>query len=121
MSMGSWNDVDAQLRVAQAAANRHESAPALAAIDAALELVDAMPASGLARVAAILRQGLANARDGVWAMLYDQAWLDLDLVHALPACLALGAMDESTFRHDALDPYLSRALEPFKGRMQRAI
>jgi hypothetical protein len=81
-----------------------------------LAAIDAPERADLRRVASILRQGLANARDGVWAMLYDQAFLDLDLVHALPAALSSGAVAPLP-----LETYLGQALEPFKGRMQRAM
>lgn len=117
--MAAWIDLDRAVAAARAAANRHDSPAALQAIDDALAILAALPdpaAPDLHRVAAILHQGLSNARDGVWAMLYDQAFLDLDLVHALPSALAAG-----NAASPPLDDYLRQALEPFRGRMQRAM
>ena len=117
--MTTWTDLDRVVQQARDAANRHDSPSALTAIDAALEmLADILPPdrADLRRVVPILQQGLANARDGVWAMLYDQAFLDLDLIHALPAALASGAIAALP-----MESYLGQALEPFKGRMQRAM
>ena len=106
------------MQAARDAANRHDSPLALKLLDDALAAMDSIPApdGDLRRIASILRQGLQNARDGVWAMLYDQAFLDLDLIHALPAALASGTIGALP-----LESYLGQALEPFKGRMQRAM
>jgi hypothetical protein len=120
--MATWTDLDRAVREARDAANHHDSARALEALDASLALLGALPppAGAASRLGAVLRTGLQNARDAVWAMLYDQAFMDLDLVCILPAALASGAVDEAAVRERAA-PYLARALEPFRGRIQRAI
>ncbi len=115
----NWNELDRVVQAARDAANHHDSPLALKLLDEALatmETIDPPERLEMQRVASILRQGLQNARDGVWAMLYDQAFLDLDLIHALPAALASGTIGALS-----LESYLGQALEPFKGRMQRAI
>jgi hypothetical protein len=117
--VATWIELDAVVQRARDAANHHDSPAALKALDEALLMMESVPApehDELRRMAAILRQGLVNARDGVWAMLYDQAFLDLDLVHALPAALGGGTVESV-----ALTAYLGQALEPFKGRIQRAM
>lgn len=112
----SWGEFSRCIDAARDASNRHDSARALSSLDAALALMDGMPppvSEASPRVTRLLRQGLLNARDAVWAMLYDQAWLDLDLVHALPAALAAGVPAVP-----ALERYYEQALEPFRGRMR---